>query len=552
MAEKENQVLRFYEHTDYLSNKPTWNKINILVNAVETELVNPQYLWEHPFEQASRQATETDKKIALEDRSLRQTRTQYVNFMKMARNRLVSLLMKGGLNTSEVIDLFAPNMTDVDGQGHSLEQFLRLITDHVVEYGVSYVLTNTRAAQEVTSLKQQQEQNIRPFLIRIHPLDFKDWQNGESGEYEFYRHEYLVTEPRADLSTCPVLAKYNEVTKLIKLTSADNKTSISVVTEIYYSINKSGDIINYHPSSEQKDKVHYNWVLKETIPMTDLKSLPLSTNRIQESWLSDGAPIALKIYNKQSEKDNILYNNGYDKTFVFGDLESAVDEQGNEISEQNKTKKISHNSLCVLPADSKVQKLEPTNLDTFTKAIEEDLMNFFQVVFNQLRVLPSDSRQAESAENIEEQKEALLTRISEKRKELENLFNSIVEDWAYFKNKEAKPNEAQKISFKQPLTLGDVEDLALFIRSIENRVKRYPAWDKAIDKLLFEGMDAIPNRKEVLDEIENTDLNAVHEQEMENAIAGVRAAFAPKGINPKTNQKPPEKSPQVVKKRPST
>jgi hypothetical protein len=544
MAEQ-NTVIRLYEHYDYITHKRLWTDLAVLVNGNKDSLSTDEYLWYHPFEQEERQATDTDKKIAKEDRQLRVKRTQYVNFMKMARNRLVSLLMKGGLNTSEVEKIFEPNINDVDGGQHSLEEFLIQVVEHVITFGVAYVLTNTRT-QNVASLKEQLDKNIRPFLILIHPLDFKDWQNGANGEYNIYRYEYLTTELRPDLNSCPVLAKYCEVTKLVT-----DKETKKVVTSIYVSINKTSEIINYHPqATEQKDKMHYNWQFKQDIEHdAKLQELPLSTNKIQESWLSDAAPIALKIYNKQSEKDNVLYNNGYDKIFVFGDLESAVDEAGNEISEENKTKKISHNSLCILPEAARVDKLVPTDLTSFKDAIEEDVMNFFQVVFNQLRVLPTDSRQAESAENIEEQKEALLTRISNKRKELENLFNSIVKHWAFFKNTQQKIKETQKITFKQPLTLSDIDDLAVFVRMIENRVRRYPTWDKAIDKLFLANLEAIPNKQEILDEIEATDLEQLQQDEMQNFTSTLQKGF---GQKPSAgNQKPSEKSPQVAKKRSS-
>ena len=511
---KESPKISFYEHFDYCCSKEQWKIIDDLIKANRSAITSPDYLWLHHFEQTERMTDQTDINIATQDRTLRVQRTRYENHLKMARDRIVSLLLKGGFNTSQVDKYFQNGLKDnVDGQSNSLEAYLQILTERIVESGIVYNLTNTRHTENIKTLLEQQENNVRPYFVAIHALDMKDWELGVDDKFDMARFEYMLTLPRASLSDAPILAKYTEILKKSKAAPDSNAPS-EVTFQVYESIDRNSSTVNYHPSCEKKTQ-HYSWSLKKQGTISGIDRVPIITNGIRESLLADAKEIALKIFNKQSDKDNILYSNGYDKLFIIADLENVVDSKGNSVDENKKKKKIAHNSITLLPEKSVPMKLSPTDLSDFRDDINEDIINFYKIAFKLTRITSSNSKETESADNIKEQKEALLTLLQKKRAEILSMFNSMIQDWIMFQNPKSKKDTNAQITFNTSLEQLDIEKLIMYVRAISDRIARYPTWEKATDKILLHNMKEIPNIEEIETEMESTDLEALKQEELE-------------------------------------
>lgn len=519
----------FYEHIEYSRNKREWQLMDDLMQGVHACLTAKNYLWPHYFEQEERQSDKRDKDIAVEDRRLRERRTQYVNYIKMVRERLVSLIMKGGINLSSIEELYEGAENDVDGQGHSLERYFSILTEDCVSFGVVYSFTNAKT-QDVRSLAEERESGARPFYQRLHPLVVKDWQNAPDGSYEMFRFEYQAMQPRKSLTEMPIVWRFTDVVsfepapippeleqKFQSGSILDSELPPPVYTiRTYISTDEDGNYVNYHPEcASDKAKSHDGWEFASEVSTPLIETMPLATSGLQEAWLRDVSPLALKIFNKQSDLDNIIYNQGYDKTFVFSDIDTAVDHTGKEIDEKTKTIKISHNSVTLLPQDSKVDKLLPTFPEALFKAVEDDIADLFRIAFNMPRVINTGSRVGESAESRREMKEDLTTRLEEKRREMLVIFQQAISDWAMFKGVELAPEDVE-IDFLAPLDERDIQELAMFVRQIGDRLRRYPAWEKSIDRKIAQRMN-LPEEVDILKEIDSTDIEERREELSEQA-----------------------------------
>ncbi len=532
-------ALDFFKHVEYYYYEGTWRTIQDLLDGHKRCLVDHKYLWFHPSEQASRACDDNDRDWAQQDRRLRETRTQYVNYMKMVQQRFVTLIMKGGLNLSEVQDVFGDYADNIDGNDKNVTEFALNVAEDVISYGVGYIFTDTQTI-EARSVKEARELNSRPYWIKIHPIDLKDWQIGTDGRYSAFRYEYDLTVQRERLSDEPKLYKYNTVCAMQEgsytiTTYVASKRTTHFNQQGVSSANTGGDYtpINYHPECSDKYDGELAWVEVESTLVDNIDEVPLATNRIQESFLKDVIPLALKIYNKQSDLDNILYNQGYDKLFVIGDLSSITPVEGSETDTTSQQIKLSTSNMLNLPEGSVVEKIDPTNPEALFKSIELDIVEMMKIAFNISRMIKADSGVAEGKDAKREAKEDLLTRIESKRTEVISILNTGTKHFARHQGK----NTDGKISFNEAVTEQDLDELINFIRSTTDIINLYPKWRKAAhSKLAIKGN--YPDEEEVLEEIQSLDPEArelERQEKFANQLESVANIKQPK--KPKANEK---------------
>lgn len=505
---------RFHKHSEYVFREHIWKRIADLLQGDDTCLKSKKYLWEHAIEQTDRQCEDRDIKEAQYDRQLREQRTQYVNYIKMVEERFVSLMMKGGFNVpQEITAMFDGEETNVDGQERDLEEFATVIARDLIDYGVGYVMTDAQTINARNRMEER-EAGARPYLSHIHPLDLQDWQIGSQGQYTAFRYEYKLLVPRETLESEPVLAHYTTIASLyvapenIPVVRGDEVVDIEqgqtfYLLKTYVSVDEEGLLVNHHPSCKKEE--HHNWQLLNETPIPELDELPLATNRVQDSCLEPVVPIALKIYNKQSDLDNILHNQCYDRSFGFGDLGGALDEAGNITSDSAKQLMLSTKSFVWIndPA-GKVEKLEPTNPEALIGSIQSDIGDLFKVAFNQTRMSKPDSATGESAETKREAKEDLITRVQRLRERLLSIMNKAIKDYAMFKSQNAEFDS--EIGFNEELTEADLTELTSFVRGFTDRFNRYEGLTKEIDKKLIAHLN-LPNEEDLRKEIDSKDIS---------------------------------------------
>jgi len=200
-------VINFYEHQKYAHMYQDWKKYYDLINADDNTIKSTKYLWLHTIEDCDRCQDDQQRKLASQDRALREQRTQYYNWLQMVVNRFVSLLMKGGLNVVQAKEIFGDNFNNVDGEKTGFEDFVRQLVEDIIVYGVGYVQTDTATIQ-ARNILDEQESGSRPYWIKITPLDLKDWEIGANGDYEKFRYEYELVKKRENLYDEPEVVKY--------------------------------------------------------------------------------------------------------------------------------------------------------------------------------------------------------------------------------------------------------------------------------------------------------------------------------------------------------
>ena len=490
---------KFHKHSEYRFNEAEWRRMLDMLTGDHQCMTDPKYLWLHPMEDPKRSCDAADKELANRDRASRAERTQYINYLSMVRDRFKALVLKGGFNLSdEVINLLGDSEKNVDGNDNSLYQFSEDVVEDILSYGTAYVYTDTR-----TIYSQDEKKSLdRPYWTRIHPLDLMDWQVGDDGKYEAFRFEYRLLKPRASLEEEPVLAHQTTVGSII-----DGK----YVVHTYGSVDKNANLINYSPECKS-DKTHVDWKLVNTPDLSDnITMLPLAVSRISEPALKQVVPIALKIYNKQSELDNILHDQCYDKLFVFAELPSDTSGEGEPLSEDAKTVKISTNSLIVIPPGegAHTEKLTPTHPLALMESLNNNLQDLFLIAFKMAKVTRADSDIAEAADTKREAKEDLFTEVESWRKKLLDVLNAAVKHYAMFKGEKDFEGE---ISYNEELTEEDFADLSKNLIMHKDRFSQFPEWEKSLNKKLAKS-HRLPNQKDILAEIESTTLPTLEEQQ---------------------------------------
>lgn len=500
---KEKESFQFYKHSDYIFHEDDWKKtMDLLIG--NQECVQQKYLWVHPMEDPSRACDERDARLAMLDRKSRQERSQYVNYLSMVRDRFKALVLKGGFNPSEeVTSLLGEHSSNVDGNSNSLYQFAEKVIEDILAYGTSYILTDVKT---LNNPGRSTETEVRPYWNRIDPLDMLDWEIGENGDFEAFRFEYRLLEKRERLSDEPFLAHYSVVGR---------KTDQGYESTTYVAAEKDSlQVINYHPEcSDFKGDINLVWTEIEDgrQVISQLSELPLAVARIDEAALKQVLPISIKIYNRQSELDNILHNQCYDRIFVMSDLgtEGTLDDEA-PLSDEAKTIKISTNTLVVLPEGSQVEKLSPTNPEALMLALAKDIQDLFLVAFKMARVLRADSNIAEAADTKREGKEDLFTEVESWRNKLLDIMNTALRHWAMAKGIE---DFEGKLEFTRQLDERDFSDTLNFVRTMQDRIARYPTLDKALDKRLA-GFFKLPEEDKIYKEIESTDIAQKDEERL--------------------------------------
>lgn len=471
------QQIQFFQHPLYIANSQLYTDVSTLLTGERAALLSPTYLWPHATEEVERQCDMRDRQNAALDRKLRERRTQYVNYLLMARERFVSLVMRGGVTLGDDTQrLVSDRMRDIDGNGRSFSGFVRDIVSDYVSYGNAHILTDTQTVTARTRAEEL-ESGVAPYWSRISPTALLDWQLASDGAYNAARYVYTALPERASLQQEPELLQYTQVLSLV-----DGAYTIQVYSA---PIGRAG--------------TNAAWTLVDEVSIPELDFVPLASTKQGESQLARAVPVALKIYNKQSDLDNILYNQGYDRVFVFADLIGALGADGQPLDDDVKALKISTNSMVVLPPGGQVSKLDPTNPAALIDSINNDVTDLFRVTFNVTRSMPVNSRGIESAATQHESKEELYTRIRDIREEVLDVVRTGLEHYAAFAGEAIEP----EVSFETDISEADLAEISAFIQAHSDRIAQYGELQKAVDKKIVKKL-GLPEEQELIEAIEAT------------------------------------------------
>ena len=192
--------------------------------------------------------------------------------------------------------------------------------------------------------------------------------------------------------------------------------------------------------------------------------MPLRSIEDEDSWIKDSAPIAKKLHNLESSRDNILYFQAYQRLFFVG------------VTNSDHKKALTEFTAGFLPADGRVESIEP------------------------IQTLGLDSKVVEGADTQASSKEHLTSLLASQVSILETFANQILRDYAAFKVQDF--DFQGKVTFNKNFTDEDLNELRDSFLTLKDDINRYPTWKKEILKK-FAGSQELPEIEKILAEIDS-------------------------------------------------
>lgn len=400
-----------YYHPDYLQRQADWIKARDLYEGRHDVLTRSEYLWYHQIEKNSSDPT------AREIRRSREERTRYLNFSEILISLLTSLFFKQSPRPDEDLRklLEATNSeNNIDGFGTNLNSFIKdKVLGSLLNYGKVIILVDSFPVQ-ATSLADQVDKKIRPYMELIQPLKAMDWSrealdSSRIGEWNFFRYEFEGVLPRVRANQEPQIRRFSHELYV----EGGNYT----ITQYYVDLDKNFRVIPDHWDAKN---VSAEWQGGES-KSTDFNHIPISIYE-SESWLKDANEEALRYYNIRSNRDNIIYQQGYQDKYIVG-----VD-----ATDRARVQAISEYVTKFLPENGNAFAIEPVDPIAYEKAEKEAISNIFKVGLNRLSSLPEDSRESPSSESIDKQNEFTFALIQSELTEIEDVVNNAFKDFAEF------------------------------------------------------------------------------------------------------------------------
>lgn len=443
-----------YKNPTYILKENDWRMWQDLYDGDHNTMVT-KYLWKHENEQKD------EGKHLL---AIRKQRTRYLNIQEILVSVWRSLFFrKDGAPDSDLGDLLGEDIEDIDKERNSLQTFIseKVLTNYL-NLGAVCIIADAPDGERV-SAADEQARGLRPYLKSVHPLDVKDWQFESVdpkrwGKLNMLRYEYLVEPPRGE----------EDEPKKVWYSDAYVKT-IDGSVELRRYRGKELLIGNGYLATASSALSDDGWELEKTIALKH-SEIP-AVLWFGESWLKDAAQETLRHFNLRSALDNVNHYQGYQKLFIKG---------GTNMSEQQR-KALAEYIMGLLSEGQDVVAIDPVDPVGLEKACKEALENAFKVGLNQLRALPSDSKEGMSAEAMSEQKRATIDLVLSAIKELEQITNEALKHYAGFKDKKYTTSKfAGRFDLSKEIEPINVNALITEFNMLGDALRANPEWEKAL------------------------------------------------------------------------
>jgi hypothetical protein len=339
-------AVNLYECPEYQAKKDDWTSLRDFYDGKKEVLIDPKYLVLHQIERAPNGGAQV--------RLIREQISEYTNYLAMVINHYLSLIFKSPADLSEVKDVFGPHYKNVDGDGSSVDTFIKdCIAKNLILYGRPLVRTDTYAL-DATSAAAEEQLGQRPIWKLIDPLDAPDWYRSET-KLRAFRHEYLQEEPRQSLTEKPKESRYSRV-----YTQSENV----VLVQIF-----KGDT----ESKVSKDSSRWELVEEKILPIPEI---PIAGAWATRSWVYGVMCEQRRFWKLDSSLDNVVHYQSYDIRVATG------------ITENSQKMALTEHTLFFLPTGATLDKLAPSYPQALIEKVEQSRQNIFTVAFNALR-LPS-------------------------------------------------------------------------------------------------------------------------------------------------------------------
>lgn len=455
----------FYEHPHYRVQKENWRKWRTLYKGDERELKGPQFLFPHALE------AKTADPASEQLRKGREQRTSYLAIPEI----LVSLWLSYFFAKPPTLEAgdgstIKQASKNIDGERRSLNRFLRdRVTATYLIYGKVAILADS-FGEEVQSLAEQKEKGIRPFLEIIEPLDLVDWSIEQSdpkrmGEINAARQVYKLVGTRQSLMEIPRTYLYSVVR---------SRTPNGYQIEKYRRLIEDASIgLSVDAEINGEDS---RFELAEEPRIVAIDEVPISLLE-DESWLKDVVGEVLRHYNLRSGLDNVNYYQGYQKIFAKGVTDAAYH------------KALTEYIVALLPEGGDAFAIDAVDTSALERAVDGALLSCFKIGLNQLRTLPSDSKEAPSAEAAQAERLNTTQLVEATIEDLENAANKALEHFGLL------AGEAPgKVYFNREISELGVEQILTIYQSMRQEFGNYPKIPKELVKKLVQKL--FPNSEQ--------------------------------------------------------
>lgn len=419
-----------------------WQELHDLYEADDATLRGGKYLWPHAIEK-------TSDAIAAQLRADREQRTQYMNFLEILISLWSSYFFAKpfalGPTDKKALGEFEYN---VDGRGTSFFEFLReQALKDVLLYGRAIGLVDAHNI-EGDSLAAEREVGARPFMRMLNPLDCPGWQvelkdPKRLGSYKFIRHEYLFF-PQVESSE-------DEITKHYRSTEYAVRDGRYVVTKYQ---KKDAEALG----DPDWDRIGRTEIDYDRLPIAVIDG---------DSWMDEVRGEVKRYHNTRSNKDNLLYTQGYQRPFI----------KGIKVEDADALKGFSEYVYHLLPIDGDAFTLDPIDLGPYERTLAESVDSIFKLGLNQLRSLPVDSRFNMSAEAQDAERDNARMLVTSTISDIQRFGREMIEHFAAFKGINGHKSE---LTLQADTSLEGWQRFMQTVAAFSDRLSKYPAAEKAI------------------------------------------------------------------------
>lgn len=438
-----------WEHPSYIQHREEYRVIRDLYENHHRVLSGPEYLFRHVFERKPDKGGETLLRARIE-------RTRFLALLKIAVEIWKGMLFQNRPDIPDAVaELLGDEIDNIDGFGNSLYSFIkdRVFTEYILMGRVGVLVDSLQDAPD-----------NRPFMDVITADSLKDWQdelrsNSRFGNFDFVRFEYYETPKRASHEDEPFYVLKSDALYLNEdgyFTVQRYKATEERPKEL------EGEKTSRYRSHQQWEREGEELVseLRDHIPFFILEG---------ESWLSDAAQEALRFHNLRSNYDSVNYFQGSQKIFVKG------------IDSDNKQAVIDLAEYAVgnlgNDPNADVIAVESVESSGLQNALVASLDTFFKMALKNLRTLPLDSRESQSADAQSQERRNQKNIIHSCIDDLENFMNRALKTYAAFKGVE---DFQEEINLNRDIEIDAVETQVLIYQTLKAEIQKLPKWERSV------------------------------------------------------------------------
>lgn len=428
-------TIKLHDNPDYKDKSTDWAFSRAMYDGKREDVVSKDFLWPHRIEQTK----ETEFQHLFSDRA---NRTRYLNLDKMFVKLWTSFFFRSAPTANDAAQkLLGHTIFDMDGKGQNLASFCKSVLKQVLIYGKPIILV-AKSSQAIESAEQ--DAKIRPVFQIIQPLDAKDWIYNvitETSIYKMFRYEYTYIPPR----------------------KSSQEEPRPVLRSDEYLLDGDNILVRRY-QNETKDGEEPTWQLVGEIPL-DLKSIPIASYEC-EPWLFDASQETLRFHNLRSNRDNILYHNGY--------IQKAISCRNPDEVKAG----FSEYLILFLDEGSQLLSFSADNAEGYSEALRESISTAFKIALQRIETLPDNSAENRSAESINASDKNWIASIYATMQDIEDVINMALGFYAEFQGQEL--GEA-RIELDKQITDEDVTQfIALWTAFRDELIKNPTAYKEAL------------------------------------------------------------------------